>query len=354
MEANKPGWNDAMNGLPGLLGSGISETYELKRILIFLVDKLTTYKELELTIPVEVYSMMQAVYQYTQKWINKKIDNYNYWDKVGIIREQYREDTRFGIIGNELKVTMESIKEIIELFIKKVDVGLEKAKNYGNGLVPTFFIYEATDYETIKDDTGQVVISHYGLQNVKVKEFKAKALPYFLEAPARALKVIDKIEDAKKIYQQVKATDLYDRNLKMYKTSIKLDSESQEIGRIRAFTQGWQERESIFLHMTYKYLLGLLKAGLYREFFTEIKSNMVCFMEPEIYGRSVLENSSFIASSVNPNPKLHGQGFVARISGTTAEFIEYMVYDDGWKRWLQDARWKTDIILSTHIAGMVI
>lgn len=36
MEGGKPGWNDAMNGLPGLLGSGTPETFELLRLLRFL------------------------------------------------------------------------------------------------------------------------------------------------------------------------------------------------------------------------------------------------------------------------------------------------------------------------------
>jgi hypothetical protein len=35
-EADRPGWNDAMNGVPGLFGSGVSEMFELKRLLIFL------------------------------------------------------------------------------------------------------------------------------------------------------------------------------------------------------------------------------------------------------------------------------------------------------------------------------
>ena len=36
MEGGKPGWNDAMNGLPGILGSGMPETYEMLRILRFV------------------------------------------------------------------------------------------------------------------------------------------------------------------------------------------------------------------------------------------------------------------------------------------------------------------------------
>ncbi|CAN0571849.1 unnamed protein product, partial [Ectocarpus sp. 12 AP-2014] len=35
MDGGKPGWNDAMNGLPGLLGSGTPETFELLRLLRF-------------------------------------------------------------------------------------------------------------------------------------------------------------------------------------------------------------------------------------------------------------------------------------------------------------------------------
>ncbi|MCK7490794.1 MAG: hypothetical protein MZW92_02675 [Comamonadaceae bacterium] len=40
MEANRPGWNDAMNGLPGIFGSGMSETVELGRLARFLKNAL--------------------------------------------------------------------------------------------------------------------------------------------------------------------------------------------------------------------------------------------------------------------------------------------------------------------------
>jgi hypothetical protein len=45
------------------------------------------------------------------------------------------------------------------------------------------------------------------------------------------------------------------------------------------------------------------------------------FMNPEVYGRSILENASFIASSSNPDERTHGRGFVARLSGTTVEML---------------------------------
>ncbi len=36
MEAGRPGWYDALNGLPALFGSSLGETYELQRWLAFL------------------------------------------------------------------------------------------------------------------------------------------------------------------------------------------------------------------------------------------------------------------------------------------------------------------------------
>jgi len=53
---------------------------------------------------------------------------------------------------------------------------------------------------------------------------------------------------------------------------------------------------------------------------------MICFLDEAVYGRSTLENSSFLASSKNPDPRLHGQGFVARLSGSTAEMISMWRY----------------------------
>jgi hypothetical protein len=40
-----------------------------------------------------------------------------------------------------------------------------------------------------------------------------------------------------------------------------------------------------------------------------------------VYGRSPLENSTFLVSSAHPDESLHGAGFVARLTGATAEFL---------------------------------
>ncbi|MFW6268496.1 MAG: hypothetical protein ACOC4G_00315 [Bacillota bacterium] len=50
-----------------------------------------------------------------------------------------------------------------------------------------------------------------------------------------------------------------------------------DIGRARAFTPGWLENGSIWLHMEYKYLLELIKNGLYEEFHNEMKNCLTSF-----------------------------------------------------------------------------
>jgi len=137
-------------------------------------------------------------------------------------------------------------------------------------------------------------------------------------------RIVQNKENLIKLHNAVKNSDLYDNILKMYKTNASLENATDEIGRLKAFTPGWLENESIFLHMEYKYILELLKKGLYNEFYNELESVLIPFIDPRMYGRSIFENSSFLASSVNPNKNIWGQGFVARLSGSTAEFINML------------------------------
>jgi len=107
----------------------------------------------------------------------------------------------------------------------------------------------------------------------------------------------------------------------MYRCCTWLKDEPLEIGRIKSYARGWIENESIYTHMEYKWLLEVLRSGLYKEFFDDIQTALVPFLNPEIYGRSVIENCSFIASSVFPDPRSHGRAFQPRLSGVTCEFL---------------------------------
>ncbi|MGE5612898.1 MAG: cellobiose phosphorylase [Bacillota bacterium] len=316
MEADRPGWNDAMNGLPGLFGSGLSETAELKRLVDFLVQSCARYDR-EIKLYTEASCLMRKIEELLDRNLAGEIGDFAYWDGVSDAKEEYRFNTRFGIDGNEERFGTKDLLRVFEKFRMKLEAGLEKALLLGDGIYPTYFAYEAAEYEIIEGKTNPV----NGYQNVRVARFELKPLPLFLEAPARMLKTIKCQDKAKKLYNKVKASDIYDRKLKMYKTSVPLEGASPEIGRVVAFTPGWLEREAVFMHMEYKYLHAMLKAGLYDEFFDDIRTALVPFMDPVVYGRSTLENSSFIASSANPDESVHGRGFVARMTGTNAEML---------------------------------
>ncbi|KUP09764.1 cellobiose phosphorylase [Bacillus coahuilensis m2-6] len=322
MEANKPGWNDALNGLPGIFGSGVSETLELKRMVQFINSSIKAYGHQQVQIPVEIFTLLQGVGEELQKLKSEQISEFDYWDAVSSLRETYRSTIRFGFAGDEKVVSLQELASLYELLEEKLTVGIDKAVELGEGLTPTYLTYEVDEFEQVLDPNGNPVMSGYGLPKVKITKLSApKPLPHFLEGPARMYKTFKDVERARSIHEKVKETDLYDPVIHMFKTSVSLDEQSHEIGRIKAFTPGWLERESVFLHMSYKYVLELIKSGLYDEYYEEIKTSLVPFLDPAVYGRSTLENSSFLASSSNPDPSTHGRGYVARLSGSTAEFL---------------------------------
>ncbi len=316
MEGDKPGWNDALNGLPGLFGSGMSETVELKRCIDFLVDTLKdgTVRAEATEMLINTIELMEAI----DKVLKGQSDAFNRWDQLNDLKEDYRKTISSMISGKTKSVVLKDVQASLLLMTSVLEQGIDKALSLGNGILPSYFVNEVTDYECFDHKT------HLGLTAIKAKGFDHRTLPKFLEAPARYLKTIDG-EQAKDLHNNVLKSNIYDKQLGMFKTSESLDSETMEIGRIRAFTPGWLERESVFMHMTYKYLLSLLSAGLHDAFYEAIQTNMVPFFDPELYGRATTENSSFIASSVNPNPAVVGQGFMARLSGSTAEAISMWV-----------------------------
>jgi len=325
MDGGRPGWNDAMNGLPGLFGSGMPETIELARLLRFL-DECCTQKALEETVvlPKELAVLTEEIAGLLGE--KSKLTSMEYWEKAAALREKFRAEIAFRVSGEEKEVKTECIGAVLAGCLAVIGQGIDKAWKLGNGIMPTYFTYEAVKYEEQKNEDGTAYITPYGLPGVVVSEFKCHVVPPFLEGPAKMMAGVPGREAEKKaMYRAVKESDIYDKKLKMYKTSASIEGVSMEHGRVRAFTPGWLERESIFLHMEYKYLLGLLRAGLMDEYYEAMKDALIPFQNPEVYGRSTLENSSFLASSVNPDEKVHGRGFVARLSGSTTEMISMWI-----------------------------
>ena len=322
MEGGKPGWYDALNGMPGLFGSSMAETYELCRMLEYTIGALKNYPG-ELHLLDEFAEFFEKLAQITKEAmpeitsckdltkaedIKAKGELLGFWNRVNDAKEVYREVVFAGITGDKKKVDSREVVAILDNFLEAVKCGIEKACVLGEGICPTYFTYEVPTFEEVEDGFMPL-------------HFEVQMVPYFLEGPVRYLKLKTGKEKKLDLYKNVKNSDLYDGKLNMYKVNASLQNASYELGRARAFTPGWLENESIWLHMEYKYLLELIRNGMYEEFFADFYAAAVPFLDAKTYGRSIYENSSFIASSKNPNAAYHGKGFVARLSGSTIEFI---------------------------------
>jgi len=64
---------------------------------------------------------------------------------------------------------------------------------------------------------------------------------------------------------------------------------------------------------------------LHAEFWQAARTGLVAWRDPAQYGRSTFENVSFIVTSANPDAALHGNGFSARLSGSTSEFYNMLL-----------------------------
>ncbi len=303
MEGGKPGWYDALNGMPGMMGSSMNESYELLRMIRFAIEREDKYG-FDVTLPKEAAEFARKIDKIEEGFTT----DLEAWNDRNDAKESFRSLVYDRLSGEDDTLSSEEAKKILRDMEKRLEKAVSKAFDLGEGIAPSYFTYEVTKYE--KNEKG-----------IMPKKFKVKTVPYFLEGPVRFLKLENSHNEKKKLYDRVKKSDLYDNVLSMYKVNASLSEASFELGRCKAFTPGWLENESIWLHMEYKYLLELLRSGLYKEFFRDFFEEAIPFLDKDTYGRSTLENSSFIASSKNPNAKVHGKGFVARLSGSTIEFI---------------------------------
>ncbi|MEN6386356.1 MAG: hypothetical protein ABFD79_14315 [Phycisphaerales bacterium] len=348
MEADKPNWYDALNGLPGLFGSSLCETLELKRLIIFMIDAIGKTNNIEkVNLASETHVFMTDI----QKLLNTKMDSFEYWDKSASRKEKYRSETLFGLSGKEKAVNISKIKEFLTAALDKLNRGIAKAAAKSKaGVLPSYFRNEPVKYKNIFID-GKMKLNARGFPCIKVLKFKQYPLPSFLEGPVHFLRIEKDKNKAVALANAVRKSGLFDTKLKMYKVNEPLLSEPMEIGRTKTFSRGWLENESIWTHMSYKYMLELLRSGLYEQFYADFKNVMIPFMKPEVYGRSILENSSFLASSASPDPKIHGTGFVARLSGATAEFIHiFMMMAIGEKPFSLDENGKLKLTFASALA----
>ena len=212
------------------------------------------------------------------------------------------------------------VKAYLEHGREKIELGIEKAFNADQKIFPTYFENKVTRFKVL---SKHVPTSQYEFcaQTIRPTEFRQTPLPLFLEGPVHAFKVEKDPMKRRELLRAIRGSGLYDSMLNMYKINASLSGVSLEIGRACVFARGWLENESIWLHMEYKLMLEILKGGMTDEFYKDFKNVLIPFQPAERYGRNLLENSSFIVSSAFLDLSLHGTGFVARLSGSTAEFL---------------------------------
>lgn len=328
MEAEKPGWCDALNGLPGLFGSSTHEAYALRRAVSRARSCLQLAGERPvIRLPIEVWQLIRTVTS-TLEAANPH-DFFATWDKLATIREEFRQQTQMGIDGTEEEINDQRLLDFLDVVDASLARGLARATN-ADGLPVSYYIHEIAEHEVLAPEPPKPDQSQQAdtapITFVRARKFRHKPVSAFLEGSVYALRTSTTTRDARAMYQAVHRSKLFDAKLGMYRVNAPLDDMSFEIGRSKIFSPGWLENESIFLHMHYKYLLETLRSGLHEEFFADLKSGLVAFHDPATYGRSPLENSSFIASSRFPDAKVHGMGFVARLSGATAEWISMVLH----------------------------
>ena len=324
MEAEKPGWCDALNGLPGLLGSSTHEAFALQRWLAFARRVVQDHLAPDAALPMalEVAALLQSVTEILERADAQ--DFFPTWQQLATRREAFRAETRLGVAGSEVPLPGAEILQFLDAVDRVLARGLASAVD-GSGLPISYFTHEIAEYDVLPAEARHADDEPAAV-HVQARRFIQKPVGAFLEGAVHSLRSNTGVAQSQALYRAVRRSSLYDAKLGMYRVNVPLDAESFEIGRSRIFSPGWLENESIFLHMHYKFLLETLRSGLADEFFADLQRGLVAFHKPEIYGRSPLENSSFIASSRFPDAAVHGAGFVARLSGATAEWISMVLH----------------------------
>jgi len=353
MESDKPNWCDALNGLPGLFGSSGAESLELLRLTSFLIRGLSAVApDTGVSFAAEVAELLEELVEITKSSDPGPGGDFDFWDRTHAAKEIFRAKTRLGLSGADKTCTVKQVLETLAVIEKKLAASRAKLESLAvNGIVPTCFAFIPDSYAV--DETAENRMSPDAKARAKaaasapdtqagstaavlamaeektlplvVRSFRRTDLPLFLEGPVHYLRLCPERKTAETFHRNMLASPLYDGKLDMIKVNAPIADAGHNIGRITVFTPGWLENESIWLHMEYKYLLELLRNDLVAEFYAIAKTALVPFFDPGVYGRSIFENASFIASSAHPDESLHGQGFVARLSGATAEFVSMWI-----------------------------
>ncbi|MGB0716231.1 MAG: hypothetical protein ACPGXK_10155, partial [Phycisphaerae bacterium] len=144
MEAGRPGWNDSLNGLPGLFGSSSCEAAELARLAEWLQQNLPS--NAATVLPVEVAELIDAVVE------DLEVAAYS-WDRAASIRESFCERVYDNPAGTTRDVSRDQLERLLSGAAKRAREAVSRSIDPDTGLCHTYFIGEAVQEEDGKPST---------------------------------------------------------------------------------------------------------------------------------------------------------------------------------------------------------
>lgn len=327
MDGGRPGWCDSVNGIPALFAAGMPEADKLLSVLRRL-ETVLPGMSVSQPLPRELHDLYTAVSAaltaYAQD--NTEDRDHRYWDTTSTAKERYREAVRFGFAGEERTIEGAELLDFIGRAGSHLEHQAARAVLPGTGLPVTYVIHEAQDYQPIEEPGSANAAAAPrrnadGLVCVRVTRFRHRFFAPFLEGVVYRMAREPEVSRARALWERVRTGPLYDQDLGMYKINVGLDKEPGEQGRTGGWPKGWFENESIFVHVEFKYLLQMLRSGLYREFFDDIRRCLPPYLEPDVYARNPTENVSTIVCSAHERPSYRGRGMQPRLSGNNAELV---------------------------------
>jgi hypothetical protein len=194
-EGGRPGWLDSMNGLPGMVGSGMPETYELY-LLIQYIKKVVDQYDRHIVVPSELGTMISAIESALDTLDSAGYKDshdlardvpqplFEYWDTVATAREAYRSKVNSYFLGNTTSYSAKQVSKMTSRWLTEIEKGMARSHKFGSkgfgddgksGIPPCFFSYDVTEWE-LNGGTNAV-----GLPLVNATAMKVGMFPLFLE-----------------------------------------------------------------------------------------------------------------------------------------------------------------------------
>ena len=157
MEAGKPGWNDALNGLPGLFGSSSSECADL----LLLLQRLRSWCSVPaVEFPSELIGFVRRLGGLLREFDFCSTPSLEFWRVSLKLREEWRARVYSGkLCGGTETVKREELLGIICGLETLVQNGLRRARN-GSGLLDTYFVNKLlVQGARLSEDDSTAVVS---------------------------------------------------------------------------------------------------------------------------------------------------------------------------------------------------